>query len=171
MAEAEGYNSIEAIRLQAKQLGIKYGPNTTIESLRNQIQQKLLPEANNDFYKRRKAYVDENKRLVRVSITDFDPDDVGKQGLIYTFANQVLGKMCYYVPISGKPAQSWHLPKAFVNMLKDLKYTHKQQVETNKEARISTREMPKFKIEELKPLTQAELDDLKAAQKGRLEAS
>lgn len=168
MTEAETYDALEALKLQANQLGIKFGPNIGVETLKEKIQQKLFPDAKAQLYKERKEYVDRNRALVRVSIVDFDPSDVGKQGLIYTFANQVLGKMRYYVPISGQAAKAWHLPRAFVNMLRDIKYTHKQS-SNEKSNKVSTREMPKFQIDELEPLTQQQLNDLAAAQRGRLE--
>lgn len=167
----EEYDEFNSLRIQARQLGIKFGPATKIETLRKKIQEVINPDWNKDYIEQKKKYIDQNKALVRVKITDYDPADINQNGIYITFANQVLGKMRYYVPIAGVAAESWHLPRAIVNVLKDMKYTKKQVNANNKKKPISWVNAPKFLIEELPPLTKEELEELAIKQKATLAES
>ena len=102
--------------------------------------------------------------LVRCRITNLNPAKRDLPGEIFTVGNGIIGSVSKYVPYN-EAAQSYHLPRMLVNMLRDKKYMQlrrrpgKYGIEM-----VERRLVPEFSIEELTPLTPAELVELATVQ-------
>ena len=174
--------TLDELKNQAKELGIKYSPNIGAEALQKKIAeasaepvQKLheeVPTINNDIptddpvlqqARIRKHGREEALKLVRCRIANNDPNKRDLMGDYYTVANSVIGKVTKYVPFRGKAAESWHIPMCIYNFLKSKKYVNIGGISNDKDDLSNidrAQELPEFNIEILPPLTQEQLDEL-----------
>lgn len=103
--------------------------------------------------------------LVRVRITCLNPLKGQIKGEIITVANKYIGTVRKFVPFGEATDNGYHLPRILLNELKARKFnsvTTKKGL--NGQLLPTQRLVPEFAIEELEPLTQAELDKLASAQ-------
>ena len=113
----------------------------------------------------RDAMQKDQMALVRVRISCLNPLKASIKGEIITVANKYLGTVRKFVPFGEATDNGYHLPRVLLNELKARKFN---SVTTKKgpngQLLPSQRLVPEFAIEELEPLTQAELDKLASAQ-------
>jgi len=112
-------------------------------------------------------------RLHRVRITNMDPNDAALPGAIITVYNKYTGKVAKYIPFGDETENGYHVPEIILNELKSRTFTMRKEVKPRGQAgsfgvkTYKTVMMKKFAIEELPPLTDAELDYLANDQKAR----
>lgn len=186
---------------RAKVMGIKHSPNIGIENLRQKIAEALQnsesvapledPDEESDseekpkvarkkltkdeeFNATRQKIIAEAMKLVRFRLTCMDPSKKDLNGEIFTIANRFLGTVRKFIPYTEASADGWHAPQCIYDHLKSMKYQTIRVVKTpNGRERIITGEAPTFALQELPPLTQAELKQLalqQAAAAGQVEA-
>lgn len=105
-------------------------------------------------------------RLVRVRISNLDPKKRTLKGEFFTFANEYLGSVTKFIPYGEGSEDGYHVPVCILNQLKARTFQDIREVKNKKTGIIEHKAMDvrEFAIEELPPLTQADLDQLAAAQ-------
>lgn len=157
---------------RAKTLGISHSPNIGVDKLRERIDEHLQASAtaptngalvgNSRMERRREA-----TRLIRVRITNLDPNKKNLPGEIFTVANDEIGTVKKYIPYEGKFSENgYHVPYVIVKALKAKKF---QVIRTTKDhlgREVTTSEWAReFAIEELPPLTEKQLKELADSQR------
>ncbi len=103
-------------------------------------------------------------KLVRVRVTNMNPNKSAHEGEIYTVSNSVIGTVRRYVPFNVP----WHVEKIILNALKERTYMHFVTVKDNRGNKTKqTRIAKELSIEELNPLNDEELDKLAQRQMAR----
>lgn len=99
----------------------------------------------------------EASALIRVRVTNMNPNKREWEGEIFTAANSVVGTFRKYVPFNVP----WHVPRIILNQLRQRKF---QYFITEKDQRGNKTQrgelLSEFAIEELPPLTEEELRKL-----------
>lgn len=107
----------------------------------------------------------EHMALVRVRISCLNPMKSQVKGEFITVANKYLGTVTKFVPFGEQTDEGFHIPKILLSEMRSRKFN---SVTTKKgpngQMLPTQRLVPEFAIEELEPLTQAELDRLASAQ-------
>lgn len=102
------------------------------------------------------------KRLQRVIITCNDPQKADQTGDIISVSNAEVGNMRFYFHFN-KP---WHVPQIVLNTIKESKlYLHSSR---NDGKDIVQREVPRYNIQYLEPLTEKERERIAAKQAAAL---
>lgn len=183
--ELEKVDELTLLKQRAKIMGINPG-NMGVEALKAKINAKLndeetdekvdpVPSAKtviepvksapkNNVVALRQYMKREQTKLVRVRITNLDPKDKDLPGNIFTVANEYLGTVSKYVPFGEATENGYHLPYCLYTFLKDMQFTQVRVVKKAGKEHVETKDVRKFAIEVLPPLTQAELNRLKTAQ-------
>lgn len=109
--------------------------------------------------------------LVRIRISCMDPKKQDLPGEIFTVANEYIGTVKKFVPFGEQTDNGFHVPQCILDLLKERKFLAIQTRTVNGQIETKTRWVKEFNIEELEPLTRAELAKLAADQRatGRLE--
>jgi hypothetical protein len=172
------------LRENGKLLGISFAPNTSVESMHNQlkeareliVQEPLTAseaDAPESEHAARKRLRDENLRLIRIRIACLNPNKSGLPGEILTVHNDIVGTVKKYIPYN-EAGEAYHVPYILLKMLKRKKFLQIKDPPKPKNGVPSgaptTKMVPEYGIEILEPLTPRELDDLKRAQ-GAAEAA
>jgi hypothetical protein len=113
----------------------------------------------------RDELIAEQTRLIRVRITNLDPKKKDLPGEIVTVGNEFIGTIRKYVPFGEATDGGYHIPFCIYTQLEERKFlsiTVKKGPD-GREA-VSHRQAKEFAIEVLPQLTQAELNQLAAAQ-------
>lgn len=162
---------LESMKATADRLGITYHPSIGSEKLSEKIKAKLAesdPPASNEAPA---APAEESRAvrtnrlreaataLVRVRVTCMNPAKKGIDGEIFTAGNNVVGTIKKYVPFNVDAG--WHVPQIILNMIRARKCQifvseRTKQGVTFKKAKM----INEFSVEELPPLTEAELKEL-----------
>lgn len=161
---------LEALKMRADRLGVKYHPSISAEKLREKIATYLaetepkmpaapVPEKSDadKLNDERRDAINRAMRLVRVRITCMNPFKKEWEGEIFTAGNSVVGSVEKYVPFNTE----WHVPQIMLNMLEE----RNCQIFFNEKARngITVRRgklIKEFAIEILPDLTPGQLKDL-----------
>lgn len=162
-------DELDLLKQRADTLGIKYSPNIGLDTLKAKIEEALAgnkpsePEvavAKTHHEIRHDMQMNQLK-LIRLRITNMNPDKKDLQGEIFTVANKFLGTVRKYVPYGEAAEAGYHVPYVIYTQLKARKFL---QVKVHQEAgghtRIEQRWVPEFAIEILEPMTQDELNEL-----------
>ena len=122
---------------------------------------EILNELRNKIRKEKTA-------LIRCRITCHNPNKQDIPGEYFTVANEIVGNIRKFVPFGNATENGYHIPRAIVDLLKDRKF---QRIFTKKnESNVQIVDLEKsklvneFTVEELPPLTPAELEELKQRQ-------
>lgn len=174
----------EALEARAVQMGIKFHPNIGDDKLREKVNAALTSEtesandggdatqANEDTggeFADAKAPTNESENarrvrkqreaaeLVRIRVTNMNPNKREYDGEIVTAGNRIVGTHKKYVPFDTE----WHVPRVIYNVLRD----RQCQVFVNeKDDRGRTvkrgKQIKEFSIEVLPPLSEQELKEL-----------
>ena len=161
-------NERSVLTKRADLLGISYSNNIGLETLRQRIEEKLesanaVEATQTQDDKMSKAKKDAT-RLVRVNISSMESIKNNLFGEIITVSNNVIGTVKRFFPFGV----DWHVESIILDTLRDKEYQafrnerHKDGSETRKGYLAKA-----YGIQELPPLTQTELDLLKARQMAR----
>lgn len=114
-----------------------------------------------------KKFRDEQRKLVRISIKNLDPNDSGIQGVYRVVSNKYLGTFKRYIPYSSPKCPAWHVEWFIVkSLLRDKYFTHKGDKHgTFSPSDTSSKEYEKYSIEILDPLSKEQLNELAQIQK------
>lgn len=107
-------------------------------------------------------------RQIRVRITNLDPDDAAVPGSMVTCYSKYTGKVSKYIPFGEENEHGYHIPKIIFDDLKARKFAVRKEVKKRGSSfgvkEYKTVWTNKFSIEELPPLTKAQLAGLAAKQ-------
>lgn len=185
--ETEGVDELTLLKARADQLGIKYAHKIGLETLRKKITDKLTggdddedekedaPSANAEGVTLtktqreqllRKEIMAEQMALVRLRITNLNPNKRLLHGEIFTVANAYIGIVKKFVPFGEVTEDGFHLPKCIYTQLKNRKFLDIKTTKDRKTGNInvSQRWVPEFALEVLPQLSAEELRDLAIAQ-------
>lgn len=163
---------LELLKERADRMSITYHPNIGLEALKKKIGEKLnglesdepeeeaTPEApvKETAQKRRMRLNKEARILKRVRITCMNPNKKQMQGELFTISNSVVGTIKRFVPFDAE--DGWHVEAMLLKMIKARKYQSFYQVKVNGKKVTRGKLVPEFAIEEMKPLTPKQLEDL-----------
>lgn len=183
---------LDMLKGRAKMMGIAFSPNIGVDALKAKIAEKLAgeetpkqadtveadeqseasseDEAPKEPEKKktlRQLLYEENMRLIRVRITNLDPNDKDLTGQIYSVSNEYIGTVTRMVPFGEASEAGWHVPYCILKFLKGMQFLQIKTVGKGSKQRVETNYVRKFAIEELPPLTDKELATLAASQLGR----
>ena len=166
--QKESYNEKEVLMTRADKLGISYSNNIGLETLRKRIEAKLdeadkeeeeVKHTPSPLQKKRK----EALQLVRVNITSMENTKNNLSGEIFTVSNNVIGTVKRYIPFG----QDWHIERIFLDTLREKQFQRFTSVNTTNGSVRRAMLVPAYAIQELPPLTEKELDELRKSQMAR----
>ena len=147
---------IDQIKQRLDLMGITYHHKANVETLRKLLASSLKPveqvSAN--------AIMQEATKLIRCKITCMNPGKREWLGEIFTAGNSVIGVVRKFVPYNCEAAESYHLPKIIVDVLRGRQFLQVRGIKSKSGATQNSFYVPEFQIAELPPLTKAELDAL-----------
>lgn len=173
-------NSREYWKQEAERLALSYPSNMPTEKLIALVQStiksraeaqalmptrgltssigKLAPEV--------QSMQDTAMSLVRFKLTVLDPNKRSATGMFVTAGNDNLAPVKKMIPFN---VPVWHAERIVIEHLKNVKYSvmqsvYNQRMKSSFEEPSSRKLMPCFHIEELPPLTQEELENLRQLQ-------
>lgn len=190
----EGESAVDELTVlkeRAKQMGIPFSNNISLDTLRKRIadklegkdepevnplagdreiasitraEKKLDPKAN--ALALRKMMQREQMKLVRVRITNMDPKKKDLPGEIWTVANEYLGNVKKYVPYGEQTDDGFHLPYCLFRLLQNQRFLHIRTVKDRVTGveRSEKQWVKEFSLDVLPMLTTEERARLAAAQ-------
>lgn len=191
MITAQEREERRALRAELLKLGINSSPNASVHTLRTKLAQAQsqsdpkveesstpkieepssaapsptpLPSRESALEKAKKDAL----KLVRLRIQNVNPAKADLHGEIFTFANEVIGKVSKYVPYD-EAGESYHVPNCIYKMLKNKKFLNVKTYTDKATGKIEINKswVDEFALEELPPLTPQELKDLALKQKAQ----
>lgn len=185
MVTAQEREERKALRAQLLKLGINSSPNASVHTLRAKLAQAQsqtdpkedsvaaspatpsptpLPSQVSALEKAKKDAL----KLVRLRIQNVNPAKADLHGEIFTFANEVIGKVSKYIPYD-EAGESYHVPNCIYKMLKSKKFLNVKTYTDKATGRIVINQswLDEFALEKLPPLTPQELKDLALKQKAQ----
>ena len=190
----EGEAAVDELTLlkeRAKQMGIPFSNNISLETLRKRIADKMEgkdePEVNplagdseiaaitsapqkldakQNALALRKLMQREQMKLVRVRITNMDPKKKDLPGEIWTVSNEYLGNVRKMIPYGEQTDEGFHIPYCLFRLLQSKRFL---QIRTVKDRvtgleRQESQWVKEFSLDVLPDLTKEELARLAAAQ-------
>ena len=167
--EIQAKSELETLKERADKMGIKYHPNVGVETLRERVNAALSGESTEETKEAEKASEKETEgqrkqrmkkealKLVRVRVTNMNPNKKEWEGEILTVSNAVLGTVKRFVQFN----EEWHVEQIILNAMKE------RQCQIFPKARgprgeqiVKSKLVNEFNIEILPPLTEKELKDL-----------
>lgn len=167
--QKEDYNEKEALMARADKLGISYSNNIGLETLRKRIEAKLdeADKAEEEEVKHTASPLQEKRKealqLVRVNITSMENTKNNLSGEIFTVSNNVIGTVKRYIPFG----QDWHIERIFLDTLREKQFQRFTSVNTTNGSVRRAMLVPAYAIQELPPLTEKELEELRKSQMAR----
>lgn len=161
-------DELTELKKRADIMGIKYGPNISVATLKAKIEEALTEDGSKPEEDSKPVLTkpsvkhDERKeanKLVRCIITCLDPLKKSISGEIFTAYNESAGVVAKYIPFNVP----YHVPQLILKQIRAAKctvFTHKKDSKDEQEYRLTSA----YGIEELPPLTQKELDELARSQ-------
>lgn len=161
-------NELEQLKSLADDLGVKYHPSISAEKLKEKLDAVMGDAPGKDSDEdvstkplSRKEIEDASRReageLIRVRVTNMDPNNRDWEGEIFTAGNSVVGTYKKYVPFDTE----FHVPRIILNMMKERMCQVFESVRDSRGNSVRKGKLIKaFAIQELDPLTPAELKNL-----------
>jgi len=160
-------SELEALKLRADQLGLKYHPSIGLEKLREKVNEELnKPTEGVEGGDVSHAAVNKGARnealaLKRVRITCMNPNKKEWEGEVFCAGNSQIGTVRKMVPFEAE----FHVPDILLKMIKRRMYQTFVTVKTPNGGKIKRGKLVReFAVEELEPLTEKELAELKQRQ-------
>lgn len=168
---------LAALKNKADTLGVSYSPRIGIDALRAKINEAMaepkeetvpenvpvgggvMSEDTRKAAKRRKMQKEE-LRLVRVRITNMNPQKKDLSGEIFTVCNKFLGIVKKFVPYGEATDNGYHIPWIIYKQLKARKFQSIKTRQVNGQIKVTTRDVPEFALEILPSLSEKELKQL-----------
>ena len=190
----EGEAAVDELTLlkeRAKQMGIPFSNNISLETLRKRIADKMEgkdePEVNplagdseiaaitaapkkldakQNALALRKLMQREQMKLVRVRITNMDPKKKDLPGEIWTVSNEYLGNVRKMIPYGEQTDDGFHIPYCLFRQLQSKRFLHIRTVKDRVTGleRQEKQWVKEFSLDVLPDLTKEELARLAAAQ-------
>lgn len=190
----EGETAVDELALlkeRAKQMGIPFSNNISLETLRKRISDKMegkdVPEVNpltgdaeiaaitsapvkldakQNALALRKMMQREQMKLVRVRITNMDPKKKDLPGEIWTVSNEYLGNVRKMIPYGEQTDDGYHIPYCLFRLLQSKRFLHIRTVKDRVTGveRQEKQWVKEFSLDVLPDLTKEELARLAAAQ-------
>lgn len=190
----EGDTAVDELALlkdRAKQMGITFSNNISLETLRKRITDKMegkdVPEVNplagdseiaaitsapvkldakQNALALRKMMQREQMKLVRVRITNMDPKKKDLPGEIWTVSNEYLGNVRKMIPYGEQTDDGYHIPYCLFRLLQNKRFLHIRTVKDRVTGveRQDAQWVKEFSLDVLPDLTKEELSRLAAAQ-------
>jgi hypothetical protein len=114
-------------------------------------------------YQQMQKVVKEATRLVRIRVSCMNPNKTEWPGEIFTASNSVIPTQKKFVPFNTE--EPWHVPKIILNIMKERKCQVFRTVKRSDGKKVREGYLiPEFAIEEIAPITSAELQELKSQQ-------
>ena len=147
------------IKNRLDMMGIKYHHNANLRTLKQLLEDAVAPTkvaapASRD------DIASEALKLIRCQITCMNPNKRDWTGENITTGNSIIGTVRKFVPYNCEAAESYHLPKIIVDVLRGRQFLQIRGIKSNSGATQNSYYVPEFQIAELPPLTKAELDAL-----------
>ncbi len=102
--------------------------------------------------------------LIRCRVANLDPSKNDLHGDFHTVITPYLGAVQKYIPYDEASENGYHIPRILLTHLRSRKFLQKRKIKRNGREEIETKYVSEFNIEELPPLTQEELDELRVNQ-------
>ena len=190
----EGETAVDELALlkeRAKQMGIPFSNNISLETLRKRISDKMegkeepkvnpltgdveiaaitsAPkklDAKQNALALRKMMQREQMKLVRVRITNMDPKKKDLPGEIWTVSNEYLGNVRKMIPYGEQTDEGFHIPYCLFRLLQSKRFLHIRTVKDRVTGveRQEKQWVKEFSLDVLPDLTKEELARLAAAQ-------
>jgi hypothetical protein len=113
----------------------------------------------------RQKMIKEQMRLVRVRITNLNPNKKDLSGEIFTFANEIIGAVKKFVPYGEATENGYHIPYCIYQQLKEREFVNIKTRKTSKgQVVVETGMAREFALEVMPQLTEVELARLAASQ-------
>lgn len=185
-------NELTLLKRRADQMNLSYHPNIGVDALKKKIsdilegtkpaetqtapttEETAAAEPELTAAQKRLALRNEVRaealKLVRVRISNMNPDKNDLEGEIFTVANKYIGEVKKFIPYGESTDVGYHIPMCIYNQLKSKKFLQLRTVKSQtfgKPDSVKQRWVLEFNIEVLEPLTKQELADLARAQAAR----
>ena len=176
---------LDALKAKADLIGVSYSHKIGAAALRKKIKDHIegveedeataTPEPKTMSKAERYASIRQKQMkecmaLVRVRITNMNPDKADLGGEIFAVGTKYIGTVKKYIPYGEATDGGYHIPMCIYNLLKSKKFlqlrTEKSQTIGKPDA-VKQRWVQEFNIEILEPLTKEELADLARVQASR----
>ena len=194
LSTGEGETAVDELALlkeRAKQMGIPFSNNISLETLRKRISDKMegkdVPEVNpltgdaeiaaitsapvkldakQNALALRKMMQREQMKLVRERITNMDPKKKDLPGEIWTVSNEYLGNVRKMIPYGEQTDEGFHIPYCLFRLLQSKRFLHIRTVKDRVTGveRQDKQWVKEFSLDVLPDLTKEELARLAAAQ-------
>jgi hypothetical protein len=167
---------IEVLKEKADLIGVPYSPNIGLETLKERVAEKMegnskavgaktvAPRSFKEDTQRRQQLIKDATKLIRVLVTNRNPNKKDVTGEYFTFANAAVGTITRLVPFNTET----HVEQGILNAMTLRKYA---KVTMKKNAQgvpyPERRVIDELGVEILTPLTEQELKDLAADQAKR----
>jgi hypothetical protein len=171
--------ALEDLKERATKLGIKFHPMIGEDKLREKVAEAMTrldgentpASEESDEVAAISAYVapketkaqqayrlkSEASELIRVRVTNMNPNKREWEGEIFTAANSVVGTFRKFVPFNVP----WHVPRIILEQLRQRQFQHfTTEVDRRGNKVRRGRLIAEFAIEELSPLSEKELKEL-----------
>lgn len=149
-------------------MGIKYHHNASLRTLKQLLADAVQPAAKaTPTVTSRQALAQDALRLIRCQITCMNPSKKDWVGETITSGNSIIGTVRKFIPFNCEAAESYHIPKILVDVLKGRKYLQVREIKSRSGSTQDTYYVPEFQIAELPPLTAEELEALATDQRLR----
>jgi len=167
-------DELSVLKARADQMGIKYSPKIGVDALRAKVNDALNPpkeeevEETKELSEREKEQKiradmrDSELALVRLRITNLNPQKKDLHGEIFTVANKYVGIVKKYVPYGEATENGYHVPNIIYKQLKARKFLNIRTRPDRTTGNIAVEQTwaPEFALEVLPPLTDKELAEL-----------
>ena len=168
-----------ALKERAKLLGVRISPRISLDALRKKVNAAVSGESEEDDEESKNADSEEmtpqqkkvairekmkqeQMALVRLRITNLNPDKSDLPGEIFTVANKYLGNVKKFIPYGEATDEGYHVPRFIYEQMKTRKFLQKRTKENPRTGSIDVKTswVQEFALEELPQLTKKELSQL-----------
>lgn len=166
-------DELTVLKRQADIMGVRYHPSIGVEALRTKLEEARAKTEIEDRAKNaavnqlKSAEAEKLKRiraareLVRVRITCMNPLKKEYEGEFFSVGNSEIPTITKYVLFE----RDYHVPRIMLNMIRNKKYQMFVEERTPGGGKIKRGKLVReYAVEELPPLTAAELQELKQRQ-------
>jgi hypothetical protein len=168
------------LKQRAQLMGVQFSNNIGLETLRERIRAKMeaidqienpkVPDVGETSIQPQAMTLREQLRrdelkLIRLRITNLDPNKKDLHGEIFTLANEYLGTVAKYIPYGEVTDQGYHVPYCIYRQLEQRKFLNiRVKKASNGQTKVESGWVKEFSLDVLPPLTPAELAKLANAQ-------
>jgi hypothetical protein len=175
-------DELTVLKQRARLMGVPISNNIGLETLRERIRAKmeaidkienptaLVPDIGETAVGTkpmsiREQLMRDEMKLVRLQITNLDPNKKDLHGEIFTLANEYLGTVAKYIPFGEVTDNGYHVPYCIYRQLESRKFLNiRTKKASNGQTKVEQGWVKEFSLTVLPPLTKTELEKLALAQ-------